>query len=834
MVPPLRLRLLLALALLTPSPGSAAELFQLADVRLQSGPLLDAQNTNLHYLLSLDPERLLAPFRREAGLPVPVASYGNWESSGLDGHMGGHYLSALALMVAASGDTELRQRLDAFVAELRRCQLAHGDGYLGGIPEGQTAWRQLARGQLQVDNFSLNGRWVPWYNLHKVFAGLRDAWRHAGHALARDMLIELSDWAWRLTASLSEAQLQDMLRAEHGGMNEIFADVADISGDARYLSLAEKFSQQALLQPLRAGQDQLSGLHANTQIPKVIGFQRVAALSGKPDWNQAAQFFWQTVRERRSVAIGGNSVKEHFHGLQDFQPMLNEVEGPETCNSYNMLKLTELLFQAEAPDGQRARYADFYERALYNHILSAQHPGHGGFAYFTPMRPNHYRVYSQPEKAMWCCVGSGLESHGRHASFIYAHEGDTLYVNLFVASTLNWRTQGLQLTQSTRFPDRGSSRITVHQAGVFALKIRHPEWVAAGQLQLRLNGRLLKSRPSRPGSYLELRRRWAAADRLDIRLPMRTQLEPMPGTAGTPIKGRHYAVLHGPIVLAAKTTPFPGERLRWLADDSRMGHIAQGPVCPQQSAPLFVSDSVEQARRAIKPVRGQALTFNATGLIQGQNKGQGALRLIPFFRLHDSRYQLYWAHARPAELGPWRAAQAAAERERVALEALTVDQVAPGEQQPEVDHGFLGEETESGLNGSARWRHARRWFSYVMQDPKAEARVLRLQFARADAGRRFNLKLNGEWLQRFELGPDPGAEPGTSGGASSELYSVDLLLPAALLARAQGRLELRFEAEPGSFAGGLYGLRLLRGAAPTATATATAALSSSTPAPAEP
>ncbi|MDC8786489.1 glycoside hydrolase family 127 protein [Paucibacter sp. hw1] len=768
-----------------------AQLFPAADVRLSPGPFFDAQTTDLHYLLALDPDRLAAPFLREAGLPVKSPSYGNWESTGLDGHMGGHYLSALALMVGATGDAEVRQRLNYFVAELRRAQIAHGNGYLGGIPDGDAAWAEVAKGQLKVDNFSVNGRWVPWYNLHKTFAGLRDAWLLTGNDEARRMLVALSDWALRLTRNLSDAQWQDMLRSEHGGMNEVLTDVAQITGDAQYLQLAQKFSHHALLQPLIEQRDELTGLHANTQIPKVIGFKRVADLSGDADWLRAARFFWQTVHDHRTVAIGGNSVREHFHDAGNFQPMLDEVEGPETCNTYNMLKLTQLLFLSESTGARQAQYGDYYERALYNHILASQRPGTGGFAYFTPMRPNHYRVYSQVDQGMWCCVGSGLESQAKYGEFIYTHDEDSVSVNLFIASTLHWRERHLHLTQSTRFPDEGRSRITLQEAqNHFGLRIRYPAWVAPGQLRIKINGRAFAVK-TRPGDYVEIRRNWAAGDQVDIELPMRTQLEQMPGMANT------YAVLHGPIVLAAKTEGFVGEHLKVLADDSRMGHIAQGPVYPQEAAPLFVSDT-RHFIKYFKPVAGEPLTFTAPGLIRGKNAVK--LRLIPFFRLHDSRYMIYWAHSTPAELPALQAATARAEHDRLALDAQTIDQVAPGEQQPESDHFFKGEGVESGINKSARWRHARGWFSYELSDPTRQAKALRLSFSTLDAGRRFKLFINGQWLSTIEL----------KAPAGDEIYALDYEIPPELVENSQGKLQVKFVAEPDSIAGGLYGLRLLK------------------------
>jgi len=759
----------------------AAELFPLSDVRLLPSPFLEAQDTDLRYLLALDGDRLLAPFRREAGLPLQKPSYGNWESSGLDGHMGGHYLSALSLMWAATGDSVVRERLDYFVRELKKTQ--GQDGYLGGIPGGREAWGDIANGKLHADNFSVNGKWVPWYNLHKIAAGLRDAWRYAGNEDARQMLVKFADWTVNMTGALSDEQMQSMLRAEHGGMNEVLADVYQLTGDPRYLGAAKRFSHQAILQPLAAGRDELTGLHANTQIPKVIGFERIAGLTGEQQWHNAAAFFWRTVHDHRTVAIGGNSVKEHFHDDKDFSSMSSEVEGPETCNTYNMLKLTEMLYRRDPS----AAYGDYYERALYNHILSSQRPENGGFVYFTPMRPNHYRVYSEVDKAMWCCVGSGIESQAKYGEFIYAHDGNALLVNLFIPSRLEWREKGVVLTQSNRFPDQSSTRLTVDAGGKFTLKVRYPGWVARGALTVRVNGKPVPVRAA-PGEYVELARQWRKGDTVDVRLPMRTTLEQMPD------KSNYYAVLHGPIVLAAKTSPFPGEQLQFFADDSRMGHIAQGPVCPQEAAPVFVSDSKDFLDK-FKPVPGEPLTFTAPGLVQGQ--GAGTVRFIPFFRLHDSRYMIYWQQTTSAGLADMKAKAKAEESARLELDARTVDQVAPGEQQPESDHFFKGEGADAGLNGTRRWRHASSWFSYELKDREGRARILQLTLASGDAGRVFDVLLNGRLLQTVTIERKGEA-----------FYSLDLPVPAD--AAREGKLEVKFVAQAGSMAGGLYGLRLLR------------------------
>lgn len=798
---------------------STAARVPLSQVRLLDGPLKAAQDVDQRYLMALDPDRLLAPFRREAGLPQPKPSYGNWESSGLDGHMGGHYVSALAMMAASTGDPQVHRRLVEVLRELRQCQLAHGDGYLGGIPDGKAAWREVARGELKVDSFSVNGRWVPWYNLHKTFAGLRDAWQLTQEPLAREMLIDLGAWALALLEPLSDAQLQDLMRAEHGGMNEVFADIAAMSGGARYLRLAERFSHRAILDPLREPRDALTGLHANTQIPKVIGFARIAEErdpgAADKDWLAPARFFWTTVRERRSVAIGGNSVREHFHPLTDFQPMLDEVEGPETCNTYNMLKLTELLHAHAAGDEERARYADYYERALFNHVLASQHPA-GGFVYFTPMRPNHYRVYSQVDLGMWCCVGSGLESHARHGQFIYTRDegsnaegAPVLFVNLFVASSLDWRERGLRLTQRTRFPDEATTRIVIDEAPTqarFTLKIRHPGWLAPGALRVKVNGEALalSAADRQPGGYVALTRDWRAGDVVEVRLPMRTTLEALP------TRSDFVAVLHGPIVLAARTTPIAGERLEYRAGEARMDHVAQGALVPLAQTPQFVSAKADFGGR-LAPVPGRSLSFSAGSLLQGPDGApMPDLVLEPFFRVHDSRYVLYWPCSTPAEAKARRERLALEERERLALQARTVDAVAPGEQQPESDHGFAGEGIETGLNKGRRWRHATAWFSYRLNDPKREGRLLRLAFSALDDGRRFSVWVNDRRLADLTL----RADEATDRAPGAEIYSRDFPLPEDWPRAADGAVRVRLVAEPGSIAGGIYDLRLLRASAP--------------------
>ncbi len=761
--------------------------FPLADVRLLDGPFKHAEQTNLQYLLAMEPDRLLAPYRREAGLPLKTESYGNWESSGLDGHIGGHYVTALALMYASTGNETALKRLNYMIDELKKCQDKNGNGYLGGIPDGDDAWKALAKGQIKVDNFSLNDKWVPWYNLHKTYAGLRDAYLYAGNETAKAMLIKLSDWALQLTESLSDEQMELMLRSEYGGMNEIFVDVADITGDKKYLALAKRFSHRHLLNPLLQHEDQLNGMHANTQIPKVIGFKRIADATNDKKWNAAAQFFWETVVEKRSVAIGGNSVKEHFHPADDFQPMIEEIEGPETCNTYNMLKLSKLFYESSGS----LTYLDYYERGLYNHILSSQHPDTGGLVYFTPMRPNHYRVYSQVDKAMWCCVGSGIENHGKYGELIYAHQGNQLYVNLFIPSTLNWRAKKITLRQETAFPDAEQSTIHIEADGNFTLNLRYPSWVAKGALVVRVNGKAVNVK-AKPGQYVQIKRAWRTGDKVSVDLPMHTRLESMPD------QSPYYAVLHGPVVLAAKTQPFPAEKLQYFADDSRMGHIAQGQLCPLDAAPTFVTDDKDFLTK-ITPVAGKSLTFRAP-VMEGDQARQ--VELIPFFRLHDSRYTLYWPMTSKKQFEALQAANSMKERARFALDAMTIDEVNPGQQQPESDHFLQSERSDMGIHLGRHWRHAEGWFSYVMNDPEHVATTLRVTYFSGDVGRRFDIVINDHVIAEVEL----------QARKDKDFYTVDYPLPRALVTSASGgKLVVKFVAKENSIAGGIYYVRLLRG-----------------------
>ncbi|GAB3573719.1 glycoside hydrolase family 127 protein [Spirosoma luteolum] len=663
--------------------------FALQAVKLTDGPFKNAQDVDLRYILALDPDKLLAPYRIDAGLPLKAPRYGNWESAGLDGHIGGHYLSALAMMYASTGQPELKKRLDYMIAELAACQAKNGNGYVGGIPQGKVFWERIHKGDIDGSSFGLNNTWVPLYNIHKLFAGLRDAYVYAGSEPAKKVLVGLGDWFIDLIRPLSDEQIQQVLRTEHGGINETFADLYVLTSDPKYLQTAQRISHRALLEPLLARQDKLTGLHANTQIPKVIGFEKIATLTGNTDWSEAAVYFWQTVSQKRSVAFGGNSVREHFNPTTDFSQVLRSNQGPETCNSFNMLRLSKALFL----DKNDVSYLDFYERTLYNHILSSQHPEKGGFVYFTPIRPNHYRVYSQPETSMWCCVGSGLENHTKYGELIYSHSARDLYVNLFIPSTLNWAEQHIRLTQRTGFPYQNQTELTVDQtrSQPYAINIRYPAW--AENLTVLVNG---KPQPVDAGTtrYVAIRRTWKKGDTVTVRFNTSTRLEYLPD-------GSNWAAfVNGPIVLAAKTTT--ADLTGLFADDSRMGHETKGRLYPLTRAHALVGDSATYLAQ-LKPVAPLRFSLDS-------------LTLQPFYEVHDARYQLYFQTFTPATFTEQQARQKQQEAAALALDANTVDKVNCGEQQPEVDHQYKGERSESGYDDEQFWRRTRSYMTYQLQN----------------------------------------------------------------------------------------------------------------------
>jgi hypothetical protein len=763
------------------------DLFDLSEVSLHDNIFKHAREVDLEYMLKLDPNRLLAPFLREAGLVPKAENYPNWENTGLDGHIAGHYLTTLAQMYASTGNEEVLGRLKYMLKELRKVQEANGNGYIGGVPGSKKLWEEITNGIIDAGSFSLNDKWVPLYNIHKTFAGLRDAYLIAGLQEVKPMLIDFTDWMLKVTKNLSNEQVQEILKSEYGGLNEVFADVAEITGEKKYLDLAYRFSQKSLLQPLESETDILNGMHANTQIPKVIGFEKIAEIDDNQEYHNSAKYFWNNVVNDRTVAIGGNSVREHFNPKDDFSTMISSVQGPETCNTYNMIKLSKMLFLAEADE----KYIDYYEQALYNHILSSQNPETGGFVYFTPMRPGHYRVYSKPETSFWCCVGSGLENHTKYNELIYAHNDKELFVNLFISSTLGWKDKGFKLVQNTSFPEEASTSFLIGTGAPLKLdlKIRYPKWVAYGELEVQVNGRSIKI-DGNPGGYFSINRTWKNGDSIKMKMPMKLNFVRLPD-------GSDYkALMYGPIVLAAKTGKDNLEGL--YADASRGGHIASGKTIPLTDMPYFLSDKTEDIEKFVKKIPGEKLRFSASEVLYPAKYKN--LEFIPFYELHNSRYVIYLPINSFDEIQKINEKLKKQEKAERILDSLTIDRVSPGEQQPEADHFIESENSNIGVHQNRHWRDADGWFSYRLVDKENEAHQLRITYFGEDRDRKFKILLNGQLL----------AKENFRGTGEDRFFDKDYTIPPRILEKSSRELTLRFEALPGSRTAGIYGVRLMK------------------------
>ncbi|WP_461188435.1 beta-L-arabinofuranosidase domain-containing protein [Arthrobacter sp. Z4-13] len=750
-----------------PESGRPVSPFPLDRVRLLDSAFRTAQETSIRYVLELDTNRLCSPYLSEAGLDAGAEPYGSWESDGMGGHIGGHYLSACAQLFAATGDPRLLDKVRAVVGVLGSCQDAGGDGYLGGVPGGRALGNELAGGIVDADLFTLNGRWVPLYNLHKTLAGLLDAYSYAGSAQALTIATGLADWWLGISAKISAEAFEELLHTEFGGMNDAFAILARITGRVDCLQEAHRFAHRAILEPLAAGQDQLDGLHANTQIPKVVGYARLAA-AGHLKYERPSSSFWDSVVLRRSVSLGGNSVREHFHPSADFTPMILDAQGPETCNTYNMLKLAKLRFEHLGDPAA----VDFYERATYNHILSSQHPRRGGFVYFTPMRPRHYRVYSRAQESMWCCVGSGLENHARYGELIYSHSGNELLVNLYIPSTLDWVEKGLQVKLETDFPhsDDATLHVTAHSPVEATISLRRPGWVTAFEVD--------GGAAPAGASHVSISRTWQGDSTFRIRLTPGFRSEALPD--GSP----WVSFLYGPVVLASRagTEGVPG----FEAADERMGHLASGPLLPLAGTPVVPNAA------AIR-LRDRATVTAELSVIDADGQ-PGTVVLEPFHAIHDERYTVYWPSGEPPER--W---EELLKLDRAAVvQGEVVDGVTPGEQQPEADHGLSGEGTRAGGGEGIHWRSATGWFSYVLKDPEGRASLLRVRF-RADASRGHQLSLNG-----LPLGGRVRQEQ--EGGEVLSDFSIS---DAHRTVSPDGELVFTVKALPGRSSGDLLSVQLI-------------------------
>ena len=798
--------------------------FNLGEVTVTNGPLKEAQDLNFKTLLAYDVDRLLTPFVRQAGLNT--GDYANWTTlhpnfdnwgSGnfrLDGHVGGHYLTALALAYAAchEADTkaQLKARMDYMLKVMKDCQDKFDAntsglyGYIGGYPNN-ALWTDMFAGNTTQFN-SARGN-VPLYVQHKVMAGLRDAYLYGDaetSAMAKPMFIKICDWAINLVAKFSTSTMQSILDTEHGGVNEVLADAYKITGEAKYLTAAKKYSHTTMVNGMQSVSTSfLDNRHANTQVPKYLGFERIAQEDASmTNYATAAQNFWTDVVSNRTVCIGGNSMNEWFMASSAAQRYVNECNGPESCNSNNMLKLSETLFDAT----HNSKYADFYESTMYNHILSTIDPETGGYVYFTPLRPQAYRIYSKVNQDMWCCVGTGMENHSKYGHFIYTHDGNnTLYVNLFTPSKLE--NSQFALTQETNFPYEEQTKLTINKGASYTIAIRKPSWVGEG-FAISINGT-----PVNAGSmtttdgYCFVNGTWKEGDVITVSLPMSLRYEQCPNLKD------YIAFKYGPILLGAATTSSDPEASNYeklqheYAAGERMGHAEDSYTTTRSlaSAPLLIGDRAEVLGKisAVSP-----LNFEIDASREGSE--WGTLTMAPYYSIHHSRVMNYWYQATQEDYdnSDW----AKAEKAKEELDKRTIDFIRTGEQQSEAGITSYSDDSTVGTFRDEVYRDAKAggWIQYILTNHEKVTENVGLvcRFQTADAGRKATIYVDGKLIDTYTI-PSSFSLQDDKG-----FFNKEWALPKSLVTNADGSaketLTFRIQADQGTLCPGLYYLRLTK------------------------
>jgi DUF1680 family protein len=749
--------------------------FDITSVSILDGPFKEAMEADARYLLQVEPDRLLSDFRAHAGLTPKGSRYGGWESSGLAGHTLGHYLSAVSMQYAATGDKRFLDRSNYIVSELAICQQGPGvgwkdrAGYVGAIPGEDTLWQEVAAGKIRSRGFDLNGAWSPWYTVHKVMAGLLDAYLYCNNQRALQVERRMADWTGTIVQHLADSLLQKMLFCEYGGMNEVLVNTYSITGDKKYLALSWKFHDTRILDSLSMEKDILPGKHSNTQIPKVIGCARRYELTGDQKDETIAKFFWATIVNDHSYATGGNSNYEYLGAPRKLNDKLTD-NTTETCNTYNMLKLTRHLF-AWSPS---ATLMDYYEKGLYNHILASQNHEDGMMCYFVPLRMGTRKEYSDPFNTFTCCVGSGMENHVKYGESIYYRGKDgSLYVNLFISSRLNWKEKQVTVLQETKLPVDDKVVLTIGTAKptVFPLRIRKPSW-AFGGVEVRINGRLQKDVPVGKDGYLVISRTWRDKDKVALRIPESMHTEALPDNPN------RIALFYGPVILA--------------------GELGSTEPDPLKGIPVLVSDA-NDPNTWVKRQDGEGLVFRTSATGQPID-----VELIPFNRTKNEYYSVYWDLFTP---GSWAIQQKKYQEEKRLQQELdnrTIDRLRLGEMQPERDHSFTGENLSTGEDHGQKWRTAEEggYFTFVMRVDSAASNELICSYWGSDhRGRIFEIQVDGQTIATQDL----------NGLKESKFYELSYPVPNELV-RGKQTVVVRFKARAANNSvGPVYGtIRMVR------------------------
>jgi DUF1680 family protein len=741
--------------------------FELKEVKLLDGPFKHATELNIKSLLNYEPDRLLAKFRIEAGLEPKAEHYHGWEDDTLAGHSLGHHLSACALMAQTTGDQRFLDRVNYITEQLDLCQQADGQGYIGAFPNGKRIFtEEIAKGDIRSRRFSLNGIWAPYYTQHKVLAGLNYAYHLCGNKKALEIQKRFADWLEGIIKNLSDDQVQKMLDCEHGGINEALANLYADTGDKKYLEMSRVFYHKAILEPLANGEDILPGNHANTQIPKIIGLARLYELTGNEKDRKTAGFFWDRVVNHHSYVTGGHGNHEYFGDPDKLRNRLSE-ETTETCNVYNMLKLSRHLFQWSA----NPKVADFYERALFNHILSSQHPGDGRVIYNLSLEMGGYKVYQDPYD-FTCCVGTGMENHSKYGGNIFFHNDQELFIFQYIASELRWEEKGLTLRQVTQYPEeQGTTLEFACKSPVsLTLQIRYPYWAEKG-IKIDVNGSETKVN-SEPGSFIPIAGKWKTGDKVEVKIPFSLRLEAMPDD-----KNR-VAVMYGPLVLAGDLGP---------EDDPQAGDHLYVPV-------LMTTD--RNPANWTETAAGQANTFKTKGVGKPRD-----ILLKPFYKTHERRYSIYWDMFTEKTREEKQAQYRAQLEKKKKLEENTVDFVQPGEFQVERDHDFKEENTGIGSFKNRKYRESRGgWFSYDMKILPGQPLALLVEYWGGFPGSKtFDIFVDGENI----------AVENISNKKEGQFIDIKYDIPGRLIL-GKRKVTIKFKAREGNTAGPVFGVRIIK------------------------
>ena len=768
--------------------------FDLADVTMLPGPFHDNMVRDLNYLLAYDCNRLLASFQKVSGLPTLAPTLGGWDAGGQGGTICGHYLSATSMMYAHTRDHRLLEKIDYLLPRLRECQETNGKkypgfkGYVAGLPGSIKAFGDALAGKINVGDphalftFSLNGMWSPWYSIHKIMAGLRDTWLHTRRPLAKKILIDLADWSAQYPARLTKAQMQVMLISEQGGMNEVLADVYAITGDKKYLEVAEEFNEHSQLDPLMEHRDILTGCHSNQYIPRVIGIARQYELSGKHRYRVGSEFFWENVARHRTFVFGGNGNHEYFFHLGDAWQNLS-VGSAESCCTYNILKLTEHYFSWNTT----MEAADFFERGLVNHILGSQDPATGMMTYYISMRPGHFKTFNTPWDSCWCCMSTGMENHSKYSRGVYYHKDDTLWINVYMATELNWKAKGMKIRQTTRFPDEGNVRIdfTCEKPTMANIKLRHPYW-STPAMDIKLNGKAIN--PGSPNTYLDLNRTWHNGDVLEIVLKMPLRIERMAHHPTT------FAIFSGPRVLAATL----GNALMLPPVPYANGNQYEWANVPDpETIPQLVTNN-RPVEEWVKPDGYEPLVWHTRGVGKPHD-----VKLVPFYKVAHERYVVYFNHFTEADWRKEKLADVEARKVERLVRRNTLDRFVVGDAASMAAHRLRDKvNVDQGTSPEGNWidAHDGGGFTFNLAVLPHTPMALACTWWGSDNGaRKFHIMVDGRVIATQVLDSiDPGH-------LKTMLYDI----PQSLT-RNKTHIAVRLQADPGQYAGGLFDCRSIR------------------------